>query len=150
MFGRLLNERLGAIHFWITLIGAYAIFMPMHLLGLAGHPRRYSELTGVQYVAAMLPLQRFITYAAIVTIAGQVVFLFNLFWSIFKGPAAAGNPWDATTLEWTLASPTPVKGFGSRPPVVQTGPYEYSVPGADEDFVMQDRPATEDPSRRES
>ncbi len=142
MFGRMMNERLGKLHFWITFFGAYAIFMPMHLLGAAGHPRRYSELTGVPYVAAMAPLQRFITVAAILTISGQIVFLVNFFWSMFKGPAAPGNPWDCTTLEWSLASPVPPQGFGEHEPVVNHGAYEYSVPGAAKDFLMQDAPGT--------
>jgi len=144
MFGRMMNERLGRLHFWITLFGSYAIFMPMHLLGVAGHPRRYSELTGLQYVAAMAPLQRFITLAAIATIAGQIIFLVNLFWSMFKGPAAEANPWECTTLEWTLPSPAPSKGFGDHEPIVAHGPYEYSIPGEDKDFLMQDSPATRD------
>jgi cytochrome c oxidase subunit 1 len=144
MFGRMMSEPLGAIHFWITLAGAYAIFMPMHLLGAAGHPRRYSELTGVQYVAAMAPLQRFITLAAVVTIAGQIIFLFNLFWSMFRGKRAESNPWRCTTLEWSLTSPTPVAGFDGRIPIVNRGPYEYSVPGAAADFVAQDAPASQE------
>jgi len=142
MFGRMMNERLGKLHFWITFFGAYAIFMPMHLLGAAGHPRRYSELTGVPYVAAMAPLQRFITLAAIITISGQIVFLMNFFWSMFKGPAAPDNPWECTTLEWSLASPVPPQGFGEQEPVVNHGAYEYSVPGAAKDFLMQDAPGT--------
>ncbi len=142
MFGRMMNERLGRLHFWITLLGAYATFMPMHLLGIAGHPRRYSDLTGVQYVAAMAPLQKFITLAAIVTIAGQIIFLVNLFWSMIRGPAADANPWECTTLEWTLPSPAPAEGFGEQRPLVTRGPYEYSVPGAKKDFVIQDAPAT--------
>jgi cytochrome c oxidase subunit 1 len=127
MFGRMMNERLGAVHFWFTLFGAYAIFMPMHLLGLAGHPRRYSELTGVQYVAAMAPLQKFITVAAVVTISAQVLFLANLVWSLFKGPAAEANPWRCSTLEWTPAGAL----------TVHHGPYEYGNQGAGDDFVMQ-------------
>ncbi len=138
MFGRMMNERLGRLHFWITLFGSYAIFMPMHLLGIAGHPRRYSDLTGVQYVAAMAPLQRFITLAAIVTIAGQAIFLVNLFWSMFRGTAAGANPWACTTLEWTLPSPAPAQGFSDHKPTVAHGPYEYSIPGAEQDFLMQD------------
>ncbi|HET9840067.1 MAG TPA: cbb3-type cytochrome c oxidase subunit I [Candidatus Angelobacter sp.] len=143
MFGRMLNERLGRLHFWLTLFGAYATFMPMHLLGIAGHPRRYSELTGVQYVTAMLPLQRFITLAAIVTLAAQLIFLINLFWSLRKGAAAEANPWRCTSLEWTLPSPAPKDGLTERNPFVSHGPYEY-LPGAesDEDFVMQDAPAS--------
>jgi cytochrome c oxidase subunit I len=142
MFGRMMNERLGRLHFWISLFGAYAIFMPMHLLGIAGHPRRYSDLTGVQYVTAMAPLQKFITLAAIVTIAGQIIFLVNLFWSMRRGPAADANPWQCTTLEWVLPSPVPPRGFGEQPPLVSHGPYEYGLPGAENDFVMQDAPAT--------
>jgi cytochrome c oxidase subunit 1 len=142
MFGRMMNERLGRMHFWITLFGAYATFMPMHLLGIAGHPRRYSDLTGVQYVAAMVPLQKFITVAAIVTIFGQIIFLVNLFWSMRRGPVAAANPWECTTLEWTLLSPTPAEDFGEKQPLVNHGPYEYSVPGAEKDFTMQDAPAS--------
>jgi len=142
MFGRMMNERLGRLHFWITLFGAYATFMPMHLLGIAGHPRRYSELTGVQYVAAMAPLQKFVTVAAIVTLAGQAIFLVNLFWSMRKGPEAEANPWECGTLEWTLASPPPAEGFGERHVEVNHGPYEYNIPGAEKDFVMQDSPAS--------
>ena len=142
MFGRMMNETLGRWHFWITLLGAYATFMPMHLLGIAGHPRRYSELSGVQYVAAMAPLQKFVTLAAIITLAGQVIFLVNLFWSMLKGPAAAANPWECTTLEWTLNSPAPPEGFGDRLPQVNHGPYEYNIPGVEKDFIMQDSPAS--------
>ena len=142
MFGRMMNETLGKLHFWITLLGAYATFMPMHLLGIAGHPRRYSELTGVQYVAAMAPLQQFVTVAAIVTLAGQVIFLVNLFWSMRKGSEAEANPWECGTLEWTLASPPPTEGFGERQVEVNHGPYEYNIPGTEKDFVMQDSPAS--------
>lgn len=142
MFGRMMNERLGRLHFWITLLGAYATFMPMHLLGIAGHPRRYSDLSGVQYVAAMLPLQKFVTVAAMVMIAGQLVFLANLFWSMVKGPVAETNPWECTTLEWTLPSPAPDAGFGPRQPVIHHGPYEYGTFGDGEDFLPQDAPAS--------
>jgi cytochrome c oxidase subunit 1 len=137
MFGRMMNERLGRLHFWITLLGSYAIFMPMHLLGIAGHPRRYSDLTGVQYVAAMAPMQRFITVAAIVTVAGQLVFLVNLFWSMKRGPVAAVNPWECSTLEWSQSV-----GNGAGQRLVSHGPYEYSIAGAVKDFLMQDAPAS--------
>jgi cytochrome c oxidase subunit 1 len=142
MFGRMMNERLGRLHFWITLFGAYATFLPMHLLGIAGHPRRYSDLTGVQYVTAMAPLQRFLTVAAIVTLAGQLIFLVNLFWSMLKGPEAEANPWECGTLEWTLDSPAPAESFGETRLKVNHGPYEYSVGGGEKDFVMQDSPAS--------
>jgi cytochrome c oxidase subunit I len=141
MFGRAMNETLGAVHFWMTFIGAYAIFMPMHLLGAAGHPRRYSELTGVQYVSTMAPLQMFITVAAMVTIAAQVLFLVNFFWSAFKGKPAGPNPWNCSSLEWTLPSPTPAHDYDGHTPQVAHGPYEYSVPGAETDFIAQNAPA---------
>ena len=140
MFGRMMNDTMGKIHFFVTFIGAYAIFMPMHYLGLAGHPRRYSQLTEVAYLHPLMPLQRFITIAAIITIGAQLVFLINLFWSMFKGPKAPINPWEATTLEWTVPSPPPHDNFGGKTPVVYHGPYEYAVPGAPQDFVMQTDP----------
>jgi cytochrome c oxidase subunit I len=140
MFGRMMNENLARWHFWFSLIGAYAIFMPMHYLGMAGHPRRYSQLTEVAYLQHLLPLQKFITYAAFVTIAGQLIFIFNLFWSMKYGAKASDNPWEATTLEWTTSTPPPHDNFGGRTPVVHHGPYEYNVPGAARDFVMQTDP----------
>jgi len=137
MFGRMMNEGLGRIHFFLTLIGTYAIFMPMHYLGMAGHPRRYSQLDQANFLGPLVSLQEFITYAAIVTIAAQFIFVFNLFWSMFKGAKASENPWEATTLEWTVPSPPPHDNFGGKTPVVHHGPYEYSVPGAPRDYVMQ-------------
>ncbi len=139
MFGRMMNEPLGKLHFWITFPGVYAIFMPMHFLGLFGHPRRYPDLTGVNYLGGLLPVQRFISIAAFVTIGGQLIFLFNFLWSLKRGKKAEINPWQATTLEWTVPSPPPHDNFGAREPVVYRGPYEYAVPGAAEDYVPQDR-----------
>ena len=141
MFGRMMNEGLGKLHFWITFVGTYAIFMPMHYLGMAGHPRRYSQLTELAYLHNLIPVQTFMTYAAFITIAAQFIFLTNLFWSMFKGPKASDNPWESTTLEWTTATPPPHDNFGGHTPVVYHGPYEYSVPGAPKDYVMQTDPA---------
>src|SRR2546426_275110 len=140
MFGRMMNESMARWHFWFSFIGTYAIFMPMHYLGMAGMPRRYSQMTEVSYLHGLIPLQKFITYAAFITIAGQLIFLVNLFWSMFKGTKASDNPWEATTLEWTTATPPPHDNFGGRTPVVHNGPYEYSVPGAPRDYVMQTDP----------
>jgi len=142
MFGRMMNETWGRVHFFITLAGTYAIFMPMHYLGMAAQPRRYSQFTELAYLQHLIPLNRFITYAAIITISAQFIFVINLFWSMFKGPKASDNPWEATTLEWTTATPPPHDNFGGKTPVVYHGPYEYSVPGAPKDFVMQTDPAT--------
>jgi cytochrome c oxidase subunit I len=140
MFGRMMNESMARWHFWFSFIGTYAIFMPMHYLGMAGHPRRYSQLTEFAYLHPLIPLQKFITYAAFVTIAGQFIFLVNLFWSLRYGAKASDNPWEATTLEWTTATPPPHDNFGGHTPVVHNGPYEYSVPGAPRDYVMQSDP----------
>jgi len=142
MFARMMNETLGRWHFVLTFIGTYCIFMPMHYLGMAGQTRRYSQFTEVAYQHHLIPLQTFMTYAAFVTIAAQFIFVFNLFWSMKKGPKASDNPWEATTLEWTTATPPPHDNFGGHTPVVHHGPYEYSVPGAPRDFTMQSDPAT--------
>jgi cytochrome c oxidase subunit 1 len=142
MFGHMMNETWGKVHFFLTLAGTYAIFMPMHYLGLAGGTRRYSQYTEVAYLEKLMPLHRFMTFAAIITIAAQFIFVINLFWSMFKGPKASDNPWEATTLEWTTATPPPHDNFGGVTPVVNHGPYEYGVPGAAKDFVMQTDPAT--------
>jgi len=141
MFGRFMNEPINKIHCWVTFLGVYAIFGPMHYLGLAGHPRRYSELTGVKFLQPLEPLQYFITIAAIATITAQVLFLVNVFWSMFKGRRCQEeNPWESTTLEWTVPSPPPHDNFAGVVPVVYRGPYEYSVPGASKDYLMQTDP----------
>src|SRR5229473_1885465 len=88
MFGRMMNENWGKIHFFVTLVGTYSIFMPMHYLGMAGQTRRYSQFTEVAYMQRLIPLNTFMTYAAFITIAAQFIFLFNLFWSMFKEPKA--------------------------------------------------------------
>jgi cytochrome c oxidase subunit 1 len=142
MFGRMMNETWGKVHFFLTLAGTYAIFMPMHYLGLAGGTRRYSQYTEVAYLTKLQPLHMFMTYAAIITIAAQFILVVNLFWSMFKGPKASDNPWEATTLEWTTATPPPHDNFGGVTPVVNHGPYEYGVPGAAKDYVMQTDPVS--------
>ncbi|HKQ06002.1 MAG TPA: cbb3-type cytochrome c oxidase subunit I [Blastocatellia bacterium] len=144
MFGRMMSERLGRIHFVLTFVGVYAAFMPMYLMGVSGAPRRYAfhynpaTGEGLQYLAGMVPLTRFVSFAAFVTIAAQFVFVFNLLWSWWRGPQAPANPWEATTLEWAGAATA--EGEAARSPVVHRGPYEFSVPGAPRDFVMQDEP----------
>jgi cytochrome c oxidase subunit 1 len=143
MVGRMMNEPVAKLHFWLTFIGAYAIFMPMHYYGMAAGLRRYSQGTEVAWIQKLIPLQQFITFAAFVTIASQFLFLINLLWSLKKGEKASDNPWEATTLEWTTATPPPHDNFGGVTPVVHNGPYEYSVPGAPRDFVMQSDPAVE-------
>jgi cytochrome c oxidase subunit 1 len=143
MFGRMMSESLGKIHFWLTVTGVYAIFMPMHFLGITGGLRRYAQYTEFQFLRPLQPLQVFITFAAFITIAAQLIFFVNFFWSLRKGRPAGDNPWDATSLEWVTASPPPFDNFGPTEPVVHHGPYEFSVPGANKDFVLQTDPAAE-------
>jgi cytochrome c oxidase subunit 1 len=138
MFGRFLGEGIGKVHFWLTFVGVYAIFMPMHFLGLAGHPRRYFDTTAVAYLAKLQPVHVFISIAAFITIGAQLLFLFNFFWSLkFGKEAKEENPWHATTLEWSIPSPPPHDNFGGVEPVVYHGPYEFSVPGAADDYIPQ-------------
>jgi cytochrome c oxidase subunit 1 len=138
MFGRMMNPTLGKIHFWFTFVGAYCIFMPMHFLGLVGGIRRYADYTAIAYLQPLRPLTMFVTFAAFVTVSAQLIFLFNLFWSLKKGAVAGKNPWNATTLEWSIPSPPPHDNFGGHYPTVYRGPYEFSVPGVREDFIPQD------------
>jgi cytochrome c oxidase subunit 1 len=137
MFGRFMNERIGRIHFWLTFIGVYSIFVPMHVMGLQGMPRRYSQFTEYEFLRTLHPLVVFVSVAAIITIAVQLLFYFNVFWSMFKGQKAGDNPWEATTLEWNTTSPPPHDNFAGVLPTVSHGPYEFAVPGAPRDFVMQ-------------
>jgi cytochrome c oxidase subunit I len=137
MFGRMMSEPLGKLHFWITFAGAYCIFMPMHFIGIAGAIRRYADYTGVQYLAQFQPVHRFMSVAAFITAAGQLIFLFNFFWSLKHGEKASDNPWHATTLEWSTATPPPHDNFGGHYPSVYRGPYDFSVPGATEDYIPQ-------------
>jgi cytochrome c oxidase subunit 1 len=137
MFGRMMSETAGKVHFWLTLIGVYAVFMPMHFLGIAGAPRRYAQLTEFKYLEHLQPLHLFITISAFVTIAVQLVFIVNFFWSMWKGRKAEMNPWESTSLEWIIPSPPPHDNFGAVEPVVYHGPYEYSHPDAPQDYVLQ-------------
>jgi cytochrome c oxidase subunit I len=140
--GRLMSEPLGHLHFWLTLIGAYAVFLPMHLTGLAGEPRHYAQLTGIPgangalspagaLLAQTVPLNRFITYAAIFLATAQLLFLFNLVRSLRKGHFASSNPWDATTLEWHPAmNPFPPPPASDTSEItVHRPPCHYQITG---------------------
>jgi cytochrome c oxidase subunit 1 len=141
MFGRMMSERLGKWHFWFSFVGIYATFFPMHYAGIMGMMRRiyspalYAHLRGVQ------PLNVFISIAALGLFAAQFIFLFNFFWSLFRGTKAERNPWRATTLEWQADSPPPHLNWGEHLPAVYRWAYEYSAPDAAEDFVPQTVPS---------
>ena len=140
MFGRMMNETLGKVHFWLTFVGTYAIFMPFHYLGMAGIVRRYQAFV-VEYMQPLIPLHRFITVAALFTGAAQLIFVYNLIYSRFKGEPAPDNPWQATSLEWsTPTTPPPHNNFGDKLPEVYHDPYQYGVEGSMGDYVMQTSP----------
>lgn len=132
-----MDEMLGKLHFWLTFVGVYCIFMPMHFVGIAGGIRRYADSSGAAYLAGLQPLHMFMTIAVFITSAAQLVFFYNFFRSLKKGARAADNPWSATTLEWITSSPPSHDNFGGHFPSVHRGPYEYSVPGAAQDFLPQ-------------
>ena len=138
MTGRMMNEPLGKLHFWLTFIGVYAIFMPMHYLGLAGNIRRYSAFVD-DFMIPLIPVHKFITIAALLTGAAQLIFLYNLLHSRFRGAVASENPWEATSLEWSTSSPPPFDNFGGRHLVVYNGPNEYGIDGP-QDYIMQASP----------
>lgn len=137
--GRMLNERLGKLHFWITFLGTYAIYFPMHYLGFLGMPRRYYAYEDYAFIPqSAQDLNAFITVAALIVGVAQLLLLFNLFWSLFNGKPAGGNPWQATSLEWQTPQTPPVHGnWGAKLPVVHRWAYDYSVPGIEQDFVPQ-------------
>jgi cytochrome c oxidase subunit 1 len=141
--GRMLSDALGKFHFWVTFLGAYSIYFPMHYLGLLGVPRRYFELGGTAFIPeSATTLNIFITAAALIVGVAQMVFMFNLIWSLFNGKQAGSNPWRATTLEWQTPETPPGHGnWGKELPVVYRWAYDYSVPGAAQDFVPQNQPA---------
>jgi cytochrome c oxidase subunit 1 len=139
MTGRMMNETLGMLHFWITFVGTYCIFMPFHYLGLVGNVRRYASFVD-DFMPALMPLHKFITIAALTTGAAQFIFLFNLIHSRFRGKPASANPWKGTSLEWSVPSPPPWNNFGRERPVVYHDPYQYGLKGSTGDFVMQTSP----------
>jgi cytochrome c oxidase subunit 1 len=140
--GRMYNDAMGKFHFWMTFVGAYMIYFPMHYLGLLGIPRRFYDIADSPLVTPGVErLNEFISIAAFVVGAAQFVFLYNLIWSLFKGERASSNPWKATTLEWQTSETPPGHGnFGKELPVVYRWAYDYSVPGAKEDYVPQNQP----------
>ncbi len=145
MFGRMMHEGMGKAHFFISLIGVYLIFIPMHTIGMGGAPRRYYDSTSFKYLEDIISMNSMITWAAFITIGAQAIFVVNLIWTMLAGKKASDNPWEATTLEWICATP-PVHLNFDEDPVVHHGPYEYSVPGAEKDYIMQTDPPSAVPA----
>ena len=149
--GRMLDDALGKFHFWVTFLGAYLIYFPMHYLGFLGVPRRYFEMGGTSFIPdSAQSLNAFITITALIVGFAQLVFLFNLVASAYKGRVAERNPWRATTLEWQTPEFPPAHGnWGAAQPVVYRWAYDYSVPGADQDFLPQNQAPKEPTPERE-
>ena len=140
--GRMFNDTLGKLHFWLTLLGTYSIYLPMHYLGFLGVPRRYYANGVTDFIPeSVQTMNAGITIAALVVAASQTIFLFNMVWSLFKGEKASSNPWNATTLEWQTPETPPAHGnWGDKLPEVHRWAYDYSVPGEEHDFLPQTEP----------
>ena len=140
LYGKMMNLRMGMVHFWFTIVCGYGVFIPMHFLGEGGMPRRYYENTNFPMFDHFLDLNVLISIFATIGVVSQVLFFFNFIYSSFRGPKASENPWNANSLEWT----TPVEHihgnwYGDLP-IVYRWPYDYSKPGKENDFVPQNVP----------
>jgi len=138
MFGRMMGDKLGKVHFWLTFVFFNLTFFPMHFLGVGGHMRRIYDPSQYEFLKPLLGMNTFITVMALCLGASQIFFVINFIWSLFAGPRAEQNPWRANTLEWDAPSPPPHGNFLS-PPVVYRGPYEFSAPEVAEDWLPQSR-----------
>lgn len=141
MFGRLMNERLGKIHFTLSFIFGNFVFFPMHILGVAGQPRRYSDPLQFEYLNSVQGLNQFVSISAFLLGLAQLIFVVNIFYSLFWGPKADRNPWLSNTLEWSAPSPPPHGNF-EQTPIVYRGPYEYASPETDADYYPQNQVPT--------
>jgi cytochrome c oxidase subunit 1 len=139
MFGRMMNETLGKIHFWLSFIFFNCTFFAMHILGIGGMPRRIYDYMDYPTFRHFQPMNRFITISAFALGLSQLPFMINFIGSWIWGPKAPSNPWHATTLEWNDTTSPPPHGNFTKPPVVHHGPYEYASPLVEEDWLAQTR-----------
>src|SRR6201988_1841494 len=140
LFLRMMNKKLGYLHFWVTLIGAYGVFFPMHFLGMSGVPRRYYTNSNFPLFDNQVDINQLVTYFAIFAAFGQCIFLINFFYSIFRGEKATQNPWNSNTLEWTTPMAHVHGNWPGALPEVHRWSYDYSKPGHAQDFVPQTVP----------
>ncbi|MFV2068212.1 MAG: cbb3-type cytochrome c oxidase subunit I [Pirellulales bacterium] len=148
MFGRMMNEPWGKVHFLLTFVLLNCVFFPMHILGAVGFPRRLADPYHYEVFHHLQPLNAFMTYCAIAMVAVQIIFVINFFGSMFFGPRAGRNPWHANGLEWMAPSP-PGHGNFDRQPMVYRGPYEYGSPEVDTDYYPQWQPPPGDSARQD-
>jgi cytochrome c oxidase subunit 1 len=138
MFGRMMNEKLGKIHFWTSFVAYNCTFFPMHILGVGGFPRRVALYMHYESFAQYKDMNTFISISAFALGLAQIPFVINFIGSWVWGPKAGRNPWLCNTLEWETLSPPPHGNF-EKVPVVHHGPYEYSSPLVEEDWLAQTR-----------
>ena len=151
LFGRMMDSRLAYIHFWITFLGVYLIFAPLHFIGLAGFPRRYYSFTSFEAFGTFTDLNMFVSVVAVITFLGQFIFLYNFFYSMFYGRKASANPWQSNTLEWTTQKVAPGHGNWDGPlPEVHRWPYDYNNPASPAEFMPQNVPLTEKEKKAEA
>jgi cytochrome c oxidase subunit 1 len=144
MFLRMMNKKLGYLHFWVTIVGAYGVFFPMHFLGMSGVPRRYYTNSNFPMFDNLIDINELVTSFAILAAFGQVIFLINFFYSMFRGEKAPQNPWGSNTLEWTTPMANIHGNWPGELPVVHRWAYDYSKPGHEKDFVPQTVPLMPD------
>ena len=144
MTGRMFNVALGKAHFWFTFLGTYAIYLPMHYLGFLGVPRRYFAMGSTDFIPeSAQSLNASITVSALIVGASQLIFLYNVIWSLRNGEKCERNPWGATSLEWQTEHVPPHHGnWGAELPTVHRWAYDFSVPGVEQDFIPQNHPVT--------
>jgi len=145
MFGRMMNPQMGYIHFWMTFIGVYLVFFPMHYLGISGFPRRYYSFSSYQAFNMYADLNSFISISAFITFSAQLLFAYNFFYSIFRGKKATQNPWLSNSLEWTAPVNPGHGNWVGAIPYVYRWPYDYSKPGSENDYIPQNVPYSATP-----
>ncbi|MEQ9403711.1 MAG: cbb3-type cytochrome c oxidase subunit I [Cyclobacteriaceae bacterium] len=145
MFGRMMNDKLGKLHFWLSFVGIYLVFFPLHYIGIAGFPRRYYAFTSFDTFSGFMDLNSLVSIAAILTFSAQFIFLFNFFYSIFRGKLAPANPWKSNTMEWTTPRFPEHGNWPGAIPRVFRWAYDYSKPGAKDDFIPQTVPYSHTP-----
>jgi cytochrome c oxidase subunit 1 len=143
MFGRMMDKRLGFLHFWLTIISVYGTFFPMHFIGLSGAPRRYYAYTSYEGFDAAININVLVSVFAILGGLAQLIFAFNFFYSMYRGKKSGQNPWKSNTIEWTAPVESLHGNWPGEIPTVYRWPYDYGKPGADDDFIPQTTPFTE-------
>jgi cytochrome c oxidase subunit 1 len=143
MYGRMMNKKLGYLHFWLTILSVYGVFFPMHFIGLAGVPRRYYANTAYEGFDGVFSINVLITWFAILGAAAQLIFVANFFYSIWRGKRSVQNPWKSNTIEWTAPVEHLHGNWPGEIPTVHRWPYDYGKPGAPDDFIPQTTPYSE-------